>query len=291
MSIHTKQPLQTLPEVSESSATGSIAALYDEIRIVLGVDLVNLIYRHLATVPGALEWAWSSLSPHFRSGEIDKQATMLRDCVKHDVLSWSKDFACVQSHRCDLESAARLTQVYNLNNSRNLIAFEHLLNPGAQSNAIFEAPVSSAKGFQVRNEHPLPAIPSWDAMSVTTRETVIRLNRLGESQEPGIVASLYRHLSLWPSLLESVEPALVQIDSRGDITRALAFALNSARKIAQTRPLTMSLAAPASVDEPVRARLRAFIEITIPKMVPIGLALESALTATTTFPSRETPCT
>lgn len=288
MSSNNQQQVQTLSEISENLATGSVAELYTDIRAVLGVDLVNLIYRHLATVPGALEWAWANLGPHFRSGELDTQAITLRDCVKQRVLPWSEDFAFALRHRADLASAARLTRVYTLNNSRNLIAFQHLLKEDAQGVAISDAMTTRLTRLkrvtcdQAPDEQPLPAIPSWEAVSLAHRETVIRLNRLGESQEPEIIASLYRHLSLWPLLLEDVEPALVQIDARGDIARAMAFTVDSARAIVQAHPLAMPVPAPACVDASMRARLCAFINITIPKMVPVGIALESAFTAPTT---------
>jgi hypothetical protein len=44
----------TVPAITEAAATGEIASIYADIRQVLGVDLVNLIWRHLATIDGAL---------------------------------------------------------------------------------------------------------------------------------------------------------------------------------------------------------------------------------------------
>ena len=52
-----------LPELPESEATGDKARIYGEIRTLGGVPMVALIYRHLATLPGALEWMWEALSP------------------------------------------------------------------------------------------------------------------------------------------------------------------------------------------------------------------------------------
>jgi len=47
-----------VPAITEAGATGEIAAIFADIRHVLGVEVVNLIWRHLATLPGALPWAW-----------------------------------------------------------------------------------------------------------------------------------------------------------------------------------------------------------------------------------------
>jgi len=291
MSNSKDQQLPALSEISESAASGSVAALYADIRAVLGVDLVNLIYRHLATVPGGLEWAWANLRPHFQSGEIDAQAELLRNDVRGAFPSWPEDFAFAPSHPSELTSAAGLTQVYNINNSRNLIAFRHLLDESAVLTPMATVTNLRTTSAQTSNANPLPAIPSWEAISAVDRETVIRINRLGESQEPTIVGSLYRHLALWPSLLGGLEPALMRIDARGDITRALAFTAESSRNIARAHPLSMPITAPEAVDGSLLARLRAFVDVTIPKMVPVGLAIESALAIKTPSPQRETPDT
>ena len=60
MAQHSGDPVAA---ISEAGATGEIAALYGDIRATLGVPVVNLIWRHLATFPGALPWAWQSLRP------------------------------------------------------------------------------------------------------------------------------------------------------------------------------------------------------------------------------------
>ncbi len=305
MSSSSERQSQGLAEISESAATGSVAAIYGDIRAALGVDLVNLIYRHLATVPDALEWAWANLGPRFRSGEIDAQADLLRKRVQQTVGAWPKAFNFASSHPTALAGAALVAQVYNLNNSRNLMAFRHLLD-GAIGGTFSAALAENAPrvAHSTRPAIPaaptaanaLPPIPSWESISADDRETVLRVNRLGEpsqSGEPGspaIVASLYRHLALWPAVLGDVESALVQIDVRGDIARALAFAVDSSRTIAQAHPLAMSVPAPAAVDPALRKRIRSFVDITIPKMVPVGLALEAAL-AVTQATQRDAPCT
>ena len=67
-----------VPAIAESEATGDIAELYSDIRATLGVPVVNLIWRHLATFPGALSWAWNSLKPVYDDGTVAAQAAALR---------------------------------------------------------------------------------------------------------------------------------------------------------------------------------------------------------------------
>lgn len=278
MSGQDERPSLGLAEMAESAATGSVAALYADIRATLGVDLVNLVYRHLATVPGALEWAWANLAPHFRSGEIDAQAALLRERVQQAFSTWPAAFQFAPGAAADLAGAARLAHVYTLNNSRNLMAFRHLLDedPGA---APVSMPALPRSGAAPAPAFTLPAIPSWETINPVDSETVLRLNRLGEAGEPVIVASLYRHLTLWPALLGDLEAALVQLDAQQEIARALAFTVDTSRAIARAHPVLMPEPAPAAVDAALRARLRAFVDVTIPKMVPVGLAFEAAVTA------------
>ncbi len=272
MSTHPSRQPPALAEIPEAQATGAVAVLYDDIRDTLGVDLVNLVYRHLATVPGALAWAWANLGPHFRSGAIDAQAQALRAQVGAATASWRAASTATLGAHSESAAAAALAHAYTVNNSRNLLAFQHLLREGAggENGSPVHASANPAR------LPPLPPIPGWQDMHPIDRATVLRLNRLGEAGEPAIVASLYRHLALWPRLLGDVEPVLVQIDARGDIARALALTVQAARAIAQASPLTMPHPPPPAVDAALRLRLRAFVDVTIPKMVPVGLALAAA---------------
>ena len=63
-----------VPAIAEASATGAVAELFADIRLVLGVEVVNLIWRHLATIPDALPWAWGMLRPLYADGTIAAEA-------------------------------------------------------------------------------------------------------------------------------------------------------------------------------------------------------------------------
>ena len=66
-----------VPAITEAAATGETAAIFADIRQVLGVDVVNLIWRHLATIDGALPWAWGTLRPLYADGSVISEATAL----------------------------------------------------------------------------------------------------------------------------------------------------------------------------------------------------------------------
>ena len=67
-----------VPAITEAAATGETAAIFADIRNVLGVDVVNLIWRHLATIDGALPWAWGTLRPLYADGSVGNEAQALR---------------------------------------------------------------------------------------------------------------------------------------------------------------------------------------------------------------------
>src|SRR5260370_8914532 len=67
-----------VPAITETAATGEIAQIFADIRRVLGAEGVNLIWRHLATIPRALPWAWGILGPLYIDGTITPEAAALR---------------------------------------------------------------------------------------------------------------------------------------------------------------------------------------------------------------------
>jgi hypothetical protein len=67
-----------VPGITEANATGEIAEIFTDIRRVLRVDVVNLIWRHLATIPGALPRAWESLRPLYVDGTIGAESASLQ---------------------------------------------------------------------------------------------------------------------------------------------------------------------------------------------------------------------
>src|SRR3954462_4318733 len=71
---------ESVPSVLESEATGEIADIYADIRKVLGTSVVNLIWRNLATMPGALPWAWSAVRPLYQ-GDAPLHAEAVRRTI------------------------------------------------------------------------------------------------------------------------------------------------------------------------------------------------------------------
>jgi hypothetical protein len=74
------QGQESVPSVLESEARCEIADIYADIRKVLGTSVVNLIWRNLATMPGALEWTWSTVRPLYL-GDAPLHAEAVRQTI------------------------------------------------------------------------------------------------------------------------------------------------------------------------------------------------------------------
>jgi hypothetical protein len=62
------------PEVPEGEAQGVVADIYADIRNVLGLPVVNLVYRCLAVEPTHLASIWRTLRPNLTSRRADEEA-------------------------------------------------------------------------------------------------------------------------------------------------------------------------------------------------------------------------
>jgi hypothetical protein len=55
-------------EIPEAHAEAETLALYQDIRAITEIPVVNLAFRHLATIPQALPSVWTTLRPLYKSG-------------------------------------------------------------------------------------------------------------------------------------------------------------------------------------------------------------------------------
>ena len=76
--IRQRPPGDPVTAIRETEATGETARLFADIRNLLGVNVVNLIWRHLATLPDCLPWAWAAVRPVYASGLAKAQSEALK---------------------------------------------------------------------------------------------------------------------------------------------------------------------------------------------------------------------
>lgn len=273
-------PRAPIPAVAESDARGETAALFADIRSALGVPVVNLVWRHLATMPGALDWAWSAIGPLYRSGAAAREGGALLAALPLPARpAWSRD----ELRAAGVDEAAEREVVivldsYHRSNAMNLVALTTLRRALERPADARPAAVVAA-GEPPTVEGRLPALLPLAEIAPATAALIHELDRFGERGAVRIPATMYRHLAHWPGFLGLARALVAPLDQDGRlnglIERASAVAGTAAERLAGE---IAAPPAPATRDG-IHAALAAFTAGVIAKMVPICALLRRAMPA------------
>ena len=256
---------ERLAEVPESAATGRVAELYADIRAVLGLPMVNLVYRYLATRSGVLEDCWAALRPNYGSTAAASAG--------RELIALAAPEGVAPLPRATVEAAGMTGEeatlgratlaAYRRANSLNLLDMFALLDgcPGGGSADTAPAP------------EPASILPIAPLESLAP-ETAALLDEMSVQTvgggEPRIVPSFLRHFAhnarLLALLWTLLEPATAEA-----IGRAGAIA-SRARGLAQGLPCPVA----ALEDGPERAVVAQFSDA-MPRMLVLGELLSAAL--------------
>lgn len=266
--------VESVPSVLESEARGEIAEIYADIRTVLGTSVVNLIWRNLATMPGALQWTWSSVRPLYL-GAAPLHAEAVRQTIR------LPDWPCFSSDTLlaagvDATECARIHDVldsYQHTNALALVVLSALLAHCEPRPADAVKPAATAPrppGARI------PELPPMDALDPEVAALVEELNGFGEDAQPQLIASMYRHLAYWPGYLALVRTMLVPMQREGRLnaltlsTRALGHA-HGAVLASQLKP-----GAPPDTLQRALASCRLFVEHPIARMTGLCALIRRA---------------
>ena len=258
--------------ITEDQASGEIAQLYEDIRRSLGVPVVNLIWRHLATIPGALPWAWNSLKPLYASGAITNAAVSLRSSLRPEsnLGISSSTLKSVSLSSDDLRSITVVLNSYERSNSLNLIALNALLIKidGVEDHTQDGLTQVTADDGIVHGE--MPELLVLSNMEASVRELVEDLNRIGGRSD--ILPSMYRHLAHWPQYLGLLHVLLKTIETESGLESQIVNTIEETRAAAvQLLPQLANDVEPLSPETELQVReaLSRFIEGTLGKMTTI----------------------
>lgn len=269
-----------VPAITEAEATGEIAEIYADIRRVLGVEVVNLIWRHLAIHPGALPWAWGTLRPLYADGTITAEAAALHGDLDLPALPPMPTdvLASAGLTDTDLSAIGNVLAAYDRTNAMALVALSALL--GGLSDAAGGAGGTSHGGAAPAGAAiPLPKLLTLEEMAPATARLVRVLNGLGTRREDAILASMYRHLAHWPAYLALAWTTLAPLDADGRLDGAIADAVAKAgtRAAGIAGRLPQHGAAPdAALAATIRTAIEPFVGDVIAKMVVICAILRNA---------------
>lgn len=258
-----------VPAIAEDAATGETATLFAEIRATLGVGVVNLIWRHLATIPGALPWAWGALGPRYRDGSLARAASGLRVAPPPGLPAWpAAVLASAGLSEADRAAIGGVLDAYARTNPLALVALSALEGRGG-GRAAAPASVSPA-GPSL----PLPPLPREVAPEVAA--LVARLNGLGAGRPDAVLATMYRHLAHWPPYLALAWTLVAPAAADGRLAAAIAASRAEAGRCAATLPGARP-PPPPGTEEAVRDALDRFAGEVLPRMVVVCAALRQVM--------------
>ncbi len=254
-----------VPAIAEHEAVGAVAETFADIKATLGVPVVNLIWRHLATIDGGLDWAWAAARPIYASGQAAASAETLfaRLPVAMPEPLPSGALEAVGVADADIATVRAIAAGYNRGNGLNLLALGALVVPPA-------GPVPDGTGSPGDPSAPIPKVLSQGEVEPHVWDLVTALNRLGARPDEPIVATMYRHLAYWPGLLALMHAGFAPLEADGRLRTAIAttrsMALSESARLAHLR----TDAGPA--PQAAIAAIEEFAEHVIARMVPICLA-------------------
>lgn len=238
-----------IEEVPEAQASAEITALYRDIKAVTGVGLVNLIYRHWATMPPALDWAWGALRPLYADGRIANQARNLVDGLDlgatPQIPMEAFRVAGVGDHA--VGTAAEIVAAYNSGNSQNLIVMPALARFVASGGAERPPRAVDNSSAPPRPRDQPPIVPLAD-MSDETRAMIEVMSAPISPEDHPLVPSLYRHLAQWPALLAMAAASALAPDRVATVEATARTAFERADAAAEA--LAAEMAPPAGCDTP-----------------------------------------
>ncbi len=269
-----------IPAILESEATGEIREIYQDIKAITGVDIVNLVWRRLAVTPGALPAVWNMVRPIYVSGRVSAEAQAFRRHLRPPQLPLIPKAALAAAgvDRLGQLSIRAILDSYDRTNAMNLIGLSAVL---ARLDAAEGVPGAPPKPMQEPPLPGLPPLPALTALDPPIRNLVDMLNAICE-EDGRVIASMYRHLAYWPGYLALSWTLLAPIANDGRMQAVINDARQQstarARAIAaELDPLDGSLN--QAVIDDIREVLTLFTQHPISKMVAICRALASATPA------------
>jgi len=265
----------TLPAISESGATGEIAELYADIRETLNVSAINYVWRHIATIDGGLRWAWQAAKPMFASGRVEGECEHLQAQLAYPTLPRLSDttLALVGVGGDGRDTIGAILDTYNRGNLLNMVSLSALL----------AEPVARPAGERPRAKLPfttvpMPPIPEVVDLSDEVSEQVLVLNDLGAKPGPNrVVASIYKHIALWPGYLSLSWTQLAAMHADGSLLRLIEDTQQKARLHAAYLAADLGPRPAGEVADQVRSAVFEFTDTVIARMIPIGQMLRQSL--------------
>lgn len=269
-----------VPAITEKDASGATADIFADIRGTLNVEVVNLIWRHLATMPGALEWVWGSLKPLYQGPALQRAEQVRRDLRLPGAVAFSRDTLSVAGiDDPALASIGAILDSYQHTNALALVCFSAFLSrfeSGAIAQDGIKPEAANAAVHAAAARVTLPRLVPVAEMPPSLARLVQELNEFGEDSDPALVASMYRHLSHWPSYLALVRTLLAPLQEQGALISLLAETRKFGAEIGAELVPYMAAPTPGPETGPALAAIKRFVDHPIARMTGVCALIRRA---------------
>ncbi len=203
----------TLAELPEHAATGETAAIYAALRHALGVPMVNLVFRHMATVPACLSWAWRCLAPVYANETIHSAGAAMAAVIDGSATPLERDLDGMP-----LAGIVDTLDAYIRANPINCIGLGLLVRAlNGQAD-----PAALPDRGRPATVTPIPTILPMADLAQLPESTLADLRRAATAihrEESPVIPSILRHFAPWPELLRMIGDRLAAMDRSGDLDR------------------------------------------------------------------------
>jgi len=272
------QGKESVPSILESEATGKVAEIYSDIRQVLGTSTVNLIWRNLATIPGALEWTWFTAKPLYL-GPAPGYAEAVRRAIELPAVpSFSSGIlAAAGLSNDDIAKIRDILDSYHYTNALALVVLSALV---MQFEPIQAETVGPSDGAPRPLGVTLPELPPTESLKPEVVHLIEELNGFGEDTDKSLIASMYRHLGYWPTYLSLVRTMLVPLEANGQLYMLTRSTRDLARSHGRALAQHLTLSTPPDSLQEALASCRRFVDHPISRMTGICSLIRTATDGT-----------
>ena len=259
--------IESVPSVSEAAATGEIAEIYSDIRKTLGTSVVNLVWRNLATMPGALQWTWSTVRPLYIGPAVPHAEAIRRTLNLPKAPPLSVDaLTAAGIGQSALKEIHTILDSYHHTNALALVILSALIEYYDPSPAVTVHPCDT---ITPSAQTELPPLPPMASLPSAVQRLIEDLNNFGEDTAPFLIASMYRHLAYWPPYLAIVRTLLAPLQADGSLSALTQAARGLGRAHGQVLSRQLQPPCPPPSMQDALASCRLFVEHPIARMTGI----------------------
>lgn len=237
--------------ISETDATGETAAIFAEIRRCMQIPMLTSIWRTLAGIEGGLKTVWHAAKPLIESGLPVAAISRLSDPgvlpIPEPLAAGQLACAGVSDEQLPLIRA--MIRAYNRSNSINFIALTAFISEPSDSLGDPNPQQAGSAPADIPLWPELPLLPMKQEISPEVWTLLESINRFGGVKDQPGMATMWRHLAIWPGFLAVVHAALAPLEKDGTIQQSIRQLLEIAavkgQRIARIYPQRHFISEPA----------------------------------------------